>query len=218
MKRLLCVALVLVLLCGCTAAPVETTIPAEKPVLKAGFYIYDGDMGRETLVHFCFQEDGTGYLSMLGNKADLTWTPDGTIQGLLSESVQVTAADGGIIWDGELFRSTGDSLPQGYLPDPPAPGVYGMSSVGRDGDVDFYGVLSRENGYLEIREDGTGVLVFDDTEHPFTLDGAVARFDGWSVMLLDMSDRDPEGAPMVMVYIMDGSIHADSIAFRKLEE
>jgi hypothetical protein len=46
----------------------------------------------------------------------------------------------------------------------------------------------------------------------------MARFDGWSVMLLDMSDRDPDGAPMVMVYIMDGSINADSIAFRKLEE
>ena len=88
MKRLLCVALAILLLCGCTAAPAQTTISAEEPVLKAGFYIYDGDMGRETLVHFCFQEDGTGYLSMLGNKADLTWTPDGTIYGLLSESVQ----------------------------------------------------------------------------------------------------------------------------------
>ena len=218
MKRLLCVALAILLLCGCTAAPAQTTIPAEEPVLKAGFYICDEATGRETLVHFCFQEDGTGYLSMLGTKADLTWTPEGTIQGLLPESVQVTAADDGILWDGVRFRCTGDSLPQGYLPDPPAPGVYAVSSVGLDGDVDFYGTLSRENGYLEIREDGTGVLVFDDTEHPFTLDGAGARFDGWSVMLLDMSDRDPEGAPMVMVYIMDGSINADSIAFRKLEE
>ena len=218
MKRLLCVFLAVILLCGCTATPVQTTIPAEEPVLKAGFYICDDDMGRETLVHFCFLEDGTGYLSMLGTKADLTWTPEGTIQGLLSESVQVTAADDCIIWDGVRFCYTGDSLPQGYLPDPPAPGVYAVSSVGLDGDVDFYGTLSRENGYLEIREDGAGVLVFDDTEHPFILDGAVARFDGWSVMLLDMSDRDPEGAPMVMVYIMDGSINADSIAFRKLEE
>ena len=79
MKRLLCVALAILLLCGCTAAPAQTTIPAEEPVLKAGFYICDEATGRETLVHFCFQEDGTGYLSMLGNKADLTWTPDGTI-------------------------------------------------------------------------------------------------------------------------------------------
>ena len=218
MKRMLCVALALLLLCGCTAAPAQTTVPAEEPVLKAGFYIYDGDMGSETLVHFYFQEDGTGYLSMLGNKAELTWTPDGTILGLIGEPVQVSATDDGILWDGEKFRATGDSLPQGYLPDPPAPGIYGVSSVGRDGDVAFYGGITKENGYLEICEDGTGKLVFDGAEHPFTLDGAMARFDGWSVMLLDMSDRDPDGAPMVMVYIMGGSINADSIAFRKLEE
>ena len=111
-----------------------------------------------------------------------------------------------------------DSLPEGYIPDPPAPGVYAVSSMGLDGDVEFYGSLSRDNGYLELLEDGTGVLVFDGTEYPFTLEGTTAHFDGWSLVLLDMSGQDTGGEPMVMVYVMAGPIEADSIAFRKMEE
>ena len=70
MKRMLCVALALLLLCGCTAAPAQTTVPAEEPVLKAGFYLYGGDMGSETLVHFYFQEDGT-WLLFVGDEEDI---------------------------------------------------------------------------------------------------------------------------------------------------
>ena len=217
MKRLLCAVLSALLLCGCAAAPAGTTEPAG-PVLRTGFYISGEDLGGGIPLYFRLCEDGTGYLSMLTVEAELTWEPDGTIDGLVYDSFCVTPTADGMTWDGEVFTWTGDSLPEDFYPDPPAPGVYAVSSVSRDGNLDFYGSFTRSNGYFELKEDSTGVLVFDDAEYPFTLEDITAKFDGWELMLLDMSDRDTGGPPMVMVYIMDGPIQADSIAFRKMEE
>ena len=226
MKRLLCGLLAALMLCGCTALPAGTSVPPTTtvpattagPALKAGYYIYDGEYRNDTQLHFLISEDGTGYLSMLGIRAELTWTPDGEILGLGGDPMSFTPTADGMLWDGERFTWVGERLPEGFIPDPPAPGVYAVSSVGLDGDVDFYGKLSRDNGYLEIREDGTGVMAFDGTEYPFTLEGTTAHFDGFSLMLLDRSGQDTGGEDMVMVYVTAGPIRADSIVFRKLEE
>lgn len=207
MKRLFLAVLACLMLWGCSAGP----------VLRAGYYIYDGELENDMLLHFRFHEDGTGYLSMLGSEAGLTWTPEGAVLGIAAEEVRFTPTDDGMEWDGERFVFVGDSLPDGYFPEPPAPGVYAVSSVSRDGDLEFHGTLDRSSGYLELLEDGTGTLAFDDTEYPFTLEGPTACFDGWELMLLDMSSQDTGGEPMVMVYILDGPIEADSIAFRLLE-
>ena len=85
MKRLLCGLLAALMLCGCTALPAGTSVPPTTtvpattagPALKAGYYIYDGEYPNDTLLHFLISEDGTGYLSMLGIQAELTWTPEG---------------------------------------------------------------------------------------------------------------------------------------------
>ena len=79
-------------------------------------------------------------------------------------------------------------------------------------------VRQPRRGTVEIREDGTGVMAFDGTEYPFTMEGTTAHFDGFSLMLLDRSGQDTGGEDMVMVYVMAGPIQADSIVFRKLEE
>lgn len=214
MKRLLCTVLAALLLCGCTAAPAGTTEPAG-PVLKAGFYLPTNAELEGTLLYIQLREDGTGCVSVLGMISELTWAPEGAVFGEMT----ITPTAGGLLADYEAFEYIGERLPEGYLPDPPEPGVWAVSSVGRDGDVDFYGNLSRSNGYFELKEDNTGVLVFDDAEYPFTLEGTTARFDGWSVMLVGMSEGLPEGEEaMAMIYITDGPIQADSIAFRKMEE
>lgn len=223
MKRLLCLISALLLLCGCTAAPVETTAPETTvptiagSVLKPGFYVpVNGDFAA-MLWYIQLLEDGSGTFCTLGAASALTWTPE---NGDWTGRPLTPTADG-LVVDDELaldFTYTGDSLPEGFIPDPPAPGVYAVSSVSRDGNLDFYGILSRENGYFELKEDGTGLLVFDDAQYPFTMDGTAALFDGWRLMLLDRSEEDSEGAPMVMVYVMDGPLQADSIAFRLMEE
>lgn len=222
MKRLLCSLLLVLMLCGCAApaGTTPTTVPGETdgPRLKAGFYIYDQDEAGTLPVHFRFFEDGTGYLSMVSMEAALTWTPEGTLLGLADGAMKCTPTDDGMIWEGQSFTFNGDSLPEGFIPDAPAPGVYAVSSVSRNGNVEFYGTFTKSNGYLELKEDGTGLLVFDDAKYPFTMDGTTACFDGWTLMLLDLGTEEPGAAPLVMVYIMDGPIPADSIAFRKLEE
>ena len=218
MKRLLCALLAVLMLWGCAAAPAGTTEPAG-PALKAGFYTYDWENNGGIPLYFQLFEDGTGYLAMLAAQAELTWTPEGTVLGLADGALEFTPTADGLVWDGEAFTFTGDSLPEGFLPDPPAPGVYAVSSASRDGDLDFYGSVTQDNGWFELKEDGTGLLVFDDAEYPFALEGTVAHFeDGWSLMLLDLGAEEPGAAPLVMIYVMDGPIRADSIAFRKLEE
>jgi len=169
------------------------------------------------LMYIELLEDGSGVMSVMGMPRVLTWAPEGAVFG---DMTLIPTWDGLLAKDTVIseFTYTGDSLPEDFFPAPPALGVYGVSSVGLDGDVEFYNIPSRDNGYLELREDGTGVLAFEGTEYPFTMDGPTAKFDGWSLLLLDMSDRDTGGAPMVMVYTMWSPLDADSIAFRKLEE
>ena len=208
MKRLLCALLAALLLCGCTAAPAGTTEPAG-PVLKAGFYLPTAEELSGTLLYIQLREDGTGCMSVMGMTKELTWTPAGAEFG----DMTITPTSGGLLADYEAFEFIGESLP-----DPPAPGVWVASSMGKDGNVSFYGAPSRDNGWFELKEDGTGVLVYEDAEYPFTMEGTIARFDGWSVMLMDASEGLPEGETMAVIYITEGPIGADSIAFRKLEE
>ena len=213
MKRLLCALVAVFLLCGCAAVPAGTTEPAG-PVLKAGFYLPAAEELSGTLLYIQLRENGTGCMSVLGMTKELTWTPEGAMFG----DMTITPTAGGLLADDEAFEFIGESLPDGYLPDPPAPGVWVASSVGKDGNVSFYGVPSKENGWFELKEDGTGVLVYEDAEYPFTMEGTIARFDGWSVMLMDAGEGLPEGETMAVIYITEGPIQADSIAFRKLEE
>ena len=218
MKRLLCFCLLCVMLVGCTAAAPETTVPETTvgPQLKAGFYVPVNEEYAAALMYIQLAEDGSGLISMMGMPRVLTWAPEGTEYGdmRLSPTAEGLVLEDYISLD---FTYTGDSLPEDFLPEPPAPGLYLISSVGFNGDMSFYGAPSRDNGYLELAEDGTGVLVFEDQEYTFTLDGIIAKFKGWSMLLRDMREQDPDGT-MVMGYTYDGVIKAESIAFRYWEE
>lgn len=196
----------------------SATLPEEytQPVLRPGFYIPVEEEYASMLCYAELREDGTGEHSIMGMALPIEWEPTKFYFGDL---IACATAEGFVIGEGTPMEFTwvGDALPEGYLPDPPAPGTYCVSSVGWGGDTTFYSTLTRDNGYLELREDNTGTLVFGDRSWPFVLEGPEAVFDGWNMLLIDMSAQDTGGPAMVVGYTYDGVIEAESIAFRLLE-
>ena len=218
MKRLLCAMLAVLVLMGCAAAPVETTlapttVPEETsgPVLKSGYYVPVDEMFAESMIYIQLHPNGSGVIFVMGMSAELAWSPEFAAGANMS----IYPSDEGLLVDGERFRYCGEALPEGYLPDPPETGVYVVSSVGLDGDVEFFNALDRANGYFELYADDTGVLVFDGVHYPFVLEGINAKFDGWTAMLMDRTREDTDS--LAMIYIVSGPIQADSIAFHKVE-
>lgn len=96
----------------------------------------------------------------------------------------------------------------------PQPGYYVVSSVGRDGDIQFYGTLSAENGWLQLNEDGTGILCFEGTQAPLTWSGEDLVWQSQAMKGVQMSYFDPELGredSMVALYFLDPVV---SICFR----
>lgn len=86
------------------------------------------------------------------------------------------------------------------------PGYYLVSSVGRDGDIQFYGSLDAANGWIQLNEDGTGTLSFEGTEAALTWSGQELTWQGQTLMGAVMSYYDPELGhedSMLVLYFMD---------------
>lgn len=198
----------------------SATLPDEylQPIFRPGFYIPEEGEFDSLMCYAELREDGTGEFSIMGMSQPIEWEPTKFYFGDLivcATGTGFTVTEGGV---DSHFRWVGDALPEGFLPDPPA-GVYAVSSIGYRGDMTYYNTLTRDNGYLELNEDKTGTLVFDGESYPFVLVSPEAVFDGWSMLLVDMSAQDTGGPPMVVVYTTAATcpIEADSIAFRLLE-
>lgn len=200
--------------------PYSETLPEEyvQSVLRPGFYIPEEGEFDSLMCYAELREDGTGEFSIMGMAQPIEWEPTKFYFG----DMIVCATETGFSMTDSVtshFRYVGDELPEGYLPDPPAPGVYAVSSIGHQGNMTFHNTLTRDNGYLELTEDNTGTLVFEEESYPFVLVGLEAVFDGWSMVLVDMSGQDTGGPAMVVGYTTAATcpIEADSIAFRLLE-
>lgn len=95
-----------------------------------------------------------------------------------------------------------------------APGYYLISSVGRNGDVQFYGSLNAENGWLLLNEDGTGILSFEGTEGQLTWNERQLYWQDQTLMGLIMTYYDPELSredSMLVIYFTDPVV---SVVFR----
>lgn len=94
------------------------------------------------------------------------------------------------------------------------PGYYLVSSVGRNGDVRFYGSLDEENGWLLLNEDGTGAMSFEGTEGDLTWDGNHLFWQEQALMGAVMTYYDSElgrEESMAAVYFTDPVV---SVVFR----
>lgn len=189
-----------------------------QPVLLPGFYVPEAEELAGLMCYAELREDGTGVFSVMGQTEPIECEPTKFYFGDLIACATETGFTMTDVYTYN-FRYVGNELPEGYLPDPPAPGIYCISSVGFNGDTSFYGSLSKDNGYLELGEDGTGTLVFAGEAYPFVTVGMEMVFDGWSMVLMSMPDLDSGDPPLIMGYTTAAScpIEANSIAFRLLE-
>lgn len=95
-----------------------------------------------------------------------------------------------------------------------APGYYLISSVGKNGDVQFFGSLDAENGWLLLREDGTGILSFEGTEGQLTWNERQLHWQDQTLMGMVMTYYDSElekEESMLALYFMDPVV---SVVFR----
>ena len=86
------------------------------------------------------------------------------------------------------------------------PGYYLVSSVGRDGDIQFYGSLDAANGWIQLNGDGTGTLSFEGTEGALTWSGKELVWQGQTLMGAVMRYYDSELGredSMLVLYFMD---------------
>lgn len=86
------------------------------------------------------------------------------------------------------------------------PGYYLISSVGRDGDIRFYGSMDAENGYLLLNADGTGTLCYEGTEAALTWAGQDLTWQGQSLVGAVMTYYDSELGredSMLVLYFLD---------------
>lgn len=94
------------------------------------------------------------------------------------------------------------------------PGYYLVSSVGKDGDVSFYGNMNPENGWLLLNEDGTGTFFFECVEGELTWQEDALNWQGQTLMGLTARYYDSELGredSMVMLYFTDPVV---SVALR----
>lgn len=94
------------------------------------------------------------------------------------------------------------------------PGYYLVSSVGKDGDVSFYGNMNPENGWLLLNEDGTGTFFFEGVEGELTWQEDALNWQDQTLMGLTARYYDSELGredSMVMLYFTDPVV---SVALR----
>ena len=134
MKRLLCLCFACVLLLGCTG----------KPRLREGYYLLPLEDSWGVPTYFCLESGGTGYLHAMGEREELSWTPD-ALGGGFSDGV---VTEEGLTFPEALTFSYSAQLPPEYLQPTLQPGYY----------IPDNEELASALTWVQLRPDGTGTF------------------------------------------------------------
>ena len=206
-----------------TTVPVETE-PEES--LQIGYYILTkmetdgitltGPSVESLKIYLQFQEDGEGTMFIMSMGVEFTWDEEAISIAGVPEAYRL---ENGVLFlsDGASsimeFTFCGATLPEGYESTIPA-GYYAVSSIGKDGNIQFFYNVAPENGWLEIQEDGTGVLCLDGVEQVVFIDGTMLTGENISIPFM-YTDQE-EGEELLVLYPY--SDYADSVALRPVEK
>lgn len=246
-KTLLCILVCFMLLTACSSGKTgdmqlsqpdattpeittpEITTPASQR-LQPGCYVAEkyimGELSIEgedldgMRMYLLLEEGGAGRIGLFGATSPLTWedkrmNADGMdFDCSLSDGTLTAACDStGICL---VFRYAGDQLPEEFTSPIPV-GYFAVSSVGRNGDISFYGTIDPENGYIRIREDNTGEMFFDGQLRSFTLEEGILHFDTeQAAYRYSSADASGDGEAMLMVGFEGDTVL--TIAFRPAED
>lgn len=204
-------------------ATVPTTVPVTEPaaVLLPGYYLldteaYDHDLGALRM-YVLINADHTGVIGAMGMSRELTWNDTQLIMDGEPAEYKVEGDVLILMADAETeitLRYNGDVLPEEYLVPALTSGYFVLSSVGQNGNVDFYS-LNPENGYLKLNEDGTGVLFYDGTESELTWDASNLYLQDTTYSYIYYSSEMTGDEPMLMMLIYETQT---TVAFRPMEE
>lgn len=93
------------------------------------------------------------------------------------------------------------------------PGYYIVSSIGRNGDVEFFDSLDPANGFLRLNEDNTGTLMLENEEKELTWEEYTVTYGEQSISGYTMSSSESD--EMLMLYFADTKA---SVIFYQAEE
>lgn len=229
MIKRIAILLLLLLLTGCTgqppvettAAPTETilTEPTLTYPLRNGFYPREqAGSSSDLYSYLILNADGTGELSISASSWDIAWTENQIL--FYGEPLPVTTGEDTVTvtlaGKEHVFRYQEETMPEGYFFRVP-PGLFVVSSVGVDGDVSFYGTLDKENGYLQVNEDGTGYLDCEYIQGEITIDEYGINWGDLSIPYIYYdAEESPDGEAMLMM-VLTGDTYI-SIIFRLAPE
>lgn len=210
-----------------TTILVTTTSALQTP--RLGYYVgVRCAMGATTLdeevfiaarLYLLLEEGGKGEMGSVSSIFPITWddkqlTMDEDKMDYFLENDELS-----LVLDEDItlvMRYVGQELPEAYQTPIPV-GYFAVSSVGRDGDLMFYGTIDPENGYIRIREDGTGEMFFDGQLRAFTLERGILNFETEQALYLFVDAQTTGDGQALLMVKLDGD-EVISIAFRPVED
>lgn len=220
-----------VLLFGCGQEPTEpkrefskpthSTAPATEPVtepiaeaalLPDGYYLLYQDMASPNMVYMHLQ-DQAGELYMMNVPVAVT-LQEGKLCADGAEGMEYTYNSKILTLQHSgteiVLKYIGPALPEEHKPVMPPAGTYAVSSVGENGNVQFYSQVTEE--VLTLSQDGTGSFFFAGQQYDILLQGSTLTVNGKPIGF-SYTVLSEEEAMLMFLWPNEG---ADSIVLRPI--
>lgn len=206
----------------------ETTEQPDMALLSGYYLLYGVEMDGEVVTqdavsqmqsYVLIRDDQTGVI-MMYEEQEFHWDDSAiTINGEpyiyeLTDDLLTLSFGGDLEGFSIIYQYHGDELPEDYGKTLTS-GYFALSSVGVNGNVSFYNTANPENGYVRLKEDGTGTLYYEDTERTFTWDASCLYFEDDTAYYMYYNEAMTGDEEMLLIYFESSDT---SLIFRPVAE